>query len=117
MKDRTAKMSSNIINQQVDDLKVISALSIAVDESCDLNDTAQVSLFVRFMSATGPKEELLGLLPLKGQTRGEDIANAVIGCIEKYHIPLDKNRLNCNRQGKKYDWIKKWICCYYERKN
>uniref|UniRef100_A0A8C5PAV1 HAT C-terminal dimerisation domain-containing protein n=1 Tax=Leptobrachium leishanense TaxID=445787 RepID=A0A8C5PAV1_9ANUR len=90
VKDRTAKMSSNITNQQVDDLKVVSALLIAVDESCDLNDTAQVSLFVRFMSATGPKEELLGLLPLKGQTRGEDIANAVIGCIEKYHIPLDK---------------------------
>ncbi|XP_059530961.1 general transcription factor II-I repeat domain-containing protein 2-like isoform X8 [Myotis daubentonii] len=38
----------------------------------------------------GPKEELLGLLPLRGQTRGEDIANAVIECIEKHHIPLDK---------------------------
>ncbi|XP_036185460.1 uncharacterized protein LOC118667020 isoform X3 [Myotis myotis] len=38
----------------------------------------------------GPKEELLGLLPLRGQTCGEDIANAVIECIEKHHIPLDK---------------------------
>lgn len=37
-----------------------------------------------------PKEDLLGLLPLKGQTCGEDIANAVIECIEKHHIPLDK---------------------------
>jgi hypothetical protein len=90
VKDRTGKMSLNITNQQVEDLKLVSALSIAVDESCDINDTAQVSLFVRFISSTGPKEELLGLLPLKGRTRGEDIANAVIECIEKHHIPLDK---------------------------
>uniref|UniRef100_A0A8C4X7H4 HAT C-terminal dimerisation domain-containing protein n=1 Tax=Erpetoichthys calabaricus TaxID=27687 RepID=A0A8C4X7H4_ERPCA len=90
VKDRTVKMSSNITNQQIEDLKLVSALSIAVDESCDINDTAQVSLFVRFISSTGPKEELLGLLPLKGQTRGEDIANAVIECMEKHHIPLDK---------------------------
>ncbi|GFV86119.1 hypothetical protein TNCV_671161 [Trichonephila clavipes] len=39
---------------------------------------------------TSPKEELLGLLPLKVQTRGEDIANAVIECMDKHHIPLDK---------------------------
>ncbi|GFW96930.1 uncharacterized protein TNCV_2160651 [Trichonephila clavipes] len=37
-----------------------------------------------------PKEELLGLLPLKDQTRGEDIANALIKCMDKHHVPLDK---------------------------
>ncbi|GFS72466.1 uncharacterized protein TNCV_2116151 [Trichonephila clavipes] len=36
-----------------------------------------------------PKEELLGLLPHKGQTREEDIVNTVIECMDK-HIPLDK---------------------------
>ncbi|XP_031331198.1 general transcription factor II-I repeat domain-containing protein 2-like [Photinus pyralis] len=90
VKDRAAKMSSNITNQQHEDLKMVSALAIAVDESCDINDTAQVSLFVRFISSTGPKEELLGLLPLKGQTRGEDIADAVIKCMQKHEIPLNK---------------------------
>ncbi|GFW87742.1 uncharacterized protein TNCV_4487071 [Trichonephila clavipes] len=63
---------------------------MAVDKSCDINDTTQVSLFVRFMSHSGPKEELLGLLLLKGQTHGEDIAKAVIECMDKHHIPLDK---------------------------
>ncbi|PRD36724.1 UNVERIFIED_CONTAM: hypothetical protein NCL1_07663 [Trichonephila clavipes] len=42
------------------------------------------------MSHSGPKEDLLVLLPFKGQTRGEDIANAVIECMDKHHIPLDK---------------------------
>ncbi|GFV54231.1 uncharacterized protein TNCV_3467461 [Trichonephila clavipes] len=86
-------MCSNITTQHIEDLKLISVLSIAVDESCDINDTAQASLFVRFMSHSGPKEELLRLLPLKGQTHGEDIANAVIECMDiiyKHHIPLDK---------------------------
>lgn len=84
MKDRTVKMSSNIINQQVKDLKLVSALSIAVDKSCGINDLVQVSVFVRFISPTGPKDELLGLLPFKSQTSGEVIANAVIECIAKY---------------------------------
>ncbi|GFX77680.1 general transcription factor II-I repeat domain-containing protein 2A [Trichonephila clavipes] len=45
IKDRTIKMCSSITTQYIEDLKLVSALSIAVDESCDINDTAQVSLF------------------------------------------------------------------------
>src|SRR5678815_2240595 len=58
--------------------------------SCDIKDTAQVVLFVRYMSSQGPKEELLGLLPLSGQTRGEDIANAGQKCLEDNKIDLNK---------------------------
>ncbi|GBL95624.1 hypothetical protein AVEN_24829-1 [Araneus ventricosus] len=78
VKDRIVKMSLNITNQQTENLKLISALSIAVDESCDINETALVSLLVRFVSSTALEKELLGLLKLKGQTRGEGIGNAVI---------------------------------------
>ncbi|GFW02930.1 general transcription factor II-I repeat domain-containing protein 2B [Trichonephila clavipes] len=38
----------------------------------------------------GLKEDILGLLPFKGQMRGEDIANAVIECMDKHPIPFDK---------------------------
>ncbi|GFU01858.1 uncharacterized protein TNCV_1523581 [Trichonephila clavipes] len=46
--------------------------SFMLNESCDIKDTA----FVRYMSSQGPEEELLGLLLLSGQTRGEDRAKS-----------------------------------------
>ncbi|KAF0986691.1 hypothetical protein HZS_4606 [Henneguya salminicola] len=52
------------------------------------------------MSHSGPKEELLGLLPLKGQTRGECIANAVIEDMDKHHISLNKIVLISTDGGK-----------------
>lgn len=82
---KTIKMCSHITIHDVEDLKLVSVLSIAVDQSCDINNTAQVLLFVRFMTHSRLKEELLRLLSVKSQTPREDIANdVVIECMDKY---------------------------------
>ncbi|KII67207.1 hypothetical protein RF11_07527 [Thelohanellus kitauei] len=61
-------------------------------------------IFVRLISSTDTKLELIGLLTLKNQTCGENVANAVIQSIEKDPIPLNKTG-NFNHEILAYHFI------------
>lgn len=86
VKDRTTKITANITSQQVDDIISAPAYSIACDESSDVNDTEQTALLFRYVNSDGPQEEIIALIPLKGQTWGEDIYDAVVNCLKAKRI-------------------------------
>ncbi|XP_065664474.1 general transcription factor II-I repeat domain-containing protein 2B-like [Hydra vulgaris] len=45
---------------------------------------------VKYITASGVQEELLELLPMKGQTRGENIAESVLKCLETKNINIER---------------------------
>ncbi|XP_067094207.1 general transcription factor II-I repeat domain-containing protein 2B-like [Osmerus mordax] len=74
-------MAEDITRQQIKDINSAVAYSIACDESKDKGDIEQIVLFCRYVNSAGPQEEIIELIPLKGQTRGEDICEAVLNCL------------------------------------
>ncbi|KAM3848390.1 general transcription factor II-I repeat domain-containing protein 2-like [Vipera latastei] len=86
LRDRIIKMSENITRQQIKDINSAVAYSIACNASKDKGDTKQIALFCRYVNSAGPQEEMIELIPLKGQTRGEDICEAVLDYLRTNEI-------------------------------
>ena len=78
VKDKILKMAENFSKQQIQDINSAVAYSIACDESKDKGDIVQIALFCQYVNSFGPQEEMIELIPLKDQTRGEDICKAVL---------------------------------------
>ncbi|XP_060845753.1 general transcription factor II-I repeat domain-containing protein 2A-like [Rhopalosiphum padi] len=79
---------SNLIQS----LSATGYYALAMDESCDKTDTAQLCIFVRYFDNTSEQfvEEILTILPLLGTTCGEDIYKTVIEYFEKYKLDMKK---------------------------
>ena len=69
--------------------------SIALYESCDIQDKPQLAISARFI-LTLIKEELLDIVPLKDRTGGIDVKEAMMAAIEKANPPIAKLRLRLN---------------------
>lgn len=65
--------------------------SLALDESTDATDTAQLAVFVRAVTPTiGIIEDLLGVCSMKDTTKGVDILKEVKQLLEAFDLPLSK---------------------------
>jgi hypothetical protein len=65
---------------------------VAFDESFDLVDSEQMSIFVRFFDIKNKvfREELLALLTFEGKTRGEDLFKSFDDFMKKSDFSYDK---------------------------
>lgn len=65
-------------------------ISLAIDESTDVTDNAQLLVYVRFLHKEQKEvcEDLLGLMPLETHTRGEDIYEGIKEMLTKREINL-----------------------------
>lgn len=84
-------ISTDIQTQLKTDLEICDWFSLQFDESTDISDTAQLAVMVRMVfSNFTVKEDMLQILPMKGQTRGEDIYNTFRTYAKSINMPLHK---------------------------
>ena len=70
---RIEEMSEDVKTRQQDCLKNLQYFSIAIDESTDTTDTAQLAVFVRGVTSNFDIfEDFVELVPIKGTTTGAD---------------------------------------------
>lgn len=63
--------------------------SVALDESTDLTDTAQLAVFIRGIDRNfSVTEEMAALVPMKGSTRGCDLYEAFNTVLNRYNLKL-----------------------------
>ncbi|KAF7685611.1 General transcription factor II-I repeat domain-containing protein 2A [Cucumispora dikerogammari] len=84
---RINQLSENLMNQLRDVSKEFLCYSLTLDESTDLQDTAQLLIFIRGINDLFEiAKELLGVESLKDTTTNWDLFGAVENCVEKSEL-------------------------------
>ncbi|XP_010771180.1 general transcription factor II-I repeat domain-containing protein 2A, partial [Notothenia coriiceps] len=85
------ELASDVESQLKTKAKDFISYSLAVDESTDRTDTAQLSIFIRGVdSQLSVTEELLDVKPIHGTTTGKDIFTQVEQSVNKMELPWSK---------------------------
>ena len=81
---RIKDIANNITEQLRHKAIEFSYYSLAIDESTDSTDTAQVLVFVRGIDNNfNASEELADMQSMQGRTTGKNICSAIIDCVTK----------------------------------
>ena len=88
---RIEELSQDVCEQLKDRFHTCSFFSLALDESADISDVAQLSIFIRGIDDSFYVfDELIGLESLHEGTRGLDIFNKVRLCLENLQLDFCK---------------------------
>ncbi|XP_068602597.1 general transcription factor II-I repeat domain-containing protein 2-like [Brachionichthys hirsutus] len=88
---RIEEIGANVYGQLQRKTKEFYFFSLALDESTDVQDTAQLLIFIRGVNANFEMcEELAALQSLKGTTTGEDIFGKVCQTMEELDLDWSK---------------------------
>ena len=89
--DCVCDLATDLQQQLMGKGKDFIAYSLAVDESSDTSDTAQLSIFIRGVDSTlCVIDELLGFKSMRGTTTGKDLFEEVSKCVNEMGLPRDK---------------------------
>ncbi|XP_015437082.1 PREDICTED: uncharacterized protein LOC107192369, partial [Dufourea novaeangliae] len=88
---RIDEIAENLRNQHNSTISTFQAYSIAIDESTDIRNIAQLAVFIRGCDVNLKiSEELLEIIPMHNTTTGADIFDALMEVLKKYKLPLEK---------------------------
>jgi len=91
-------------------LKEETVFALAVDESTDITDSAQLLIFIRSLSSAFVLcEDLLSMETLSTRTRGENIFLAVKQSCTRSGVNLKKPARNMHRRCSSHGWETTWI--------
>ena len=88
---RIEEMSKKLKSSQEDYFEKLQFFSIAIDESTDTTDTAQLAVFVRGIKENFHiLEEFVELIPMKNTTTGADILKALLQCLSAKNLDFSR---------------------------
>ena len=88
---RIEDLSENIATTLRKRMAKLEYCCLALDESCDISDTAQLAIFLRGIDTKfNIAKELSSLVPMEGTTTGKNLYDELKSVLEKFSILLEK---------------------------
>lgn len=89
--ERINELSENLNSQLKEKVAKFVAFSVAIDESTDITDIAQLAVFIRGVDENMQvTEEFVELVPMKGTTTGDDIFVSLTGALDRIGVDWKK---------------------------